>query len=218
MRLQDALRDYTVSDALSNWHITPVPKVKTPVPKRKAMKEDRLKPGQIIRYGPAFYQVEYVNECRALIVPLAKRKVELPDGKAFEAQRGGVNISPNSSVEIITDLDRARDQMELEAIEEELRATKAALEQPDVTVAPPVVTKPKPHLREPVRPGGGWHVVADRPEFKDGTLAAGVWEVLLMYPGLPTSEIVATAEKAGIRGAIAACVSRFHQAGLIEKR
>ena len=72
-----------------------------------------LQAGQIIRYGPALYRVTYVNHCRAYIVPLAKRHVALPDGREFDAERGGVSIAPDSFVEIVTNLEVARDQLEL---------------------------------------------------------------------------------------------------------
>lgn len=177
--------------------------------------------GQIIRYGRALYRVEYVNDCRAKVVPLAKRHVELPDGREFDADRSGVNISPNSIVEVIEDLDRAKDEIALEEVEEELAAAKAELAKRSVTtVTPP--ERPSKSVPRPVSAprtriqGGGWHrAPAAAPAFKDGTLAAQVWAWIGEHPGQSTAEIV---DGVKVKGAVAACVSRFHQAGLIEKR
>ena len=65
-------------------------------------------------------------------------------------------------------------------------------------------------------PGGGW-VLLDvaTPSYRAGTLAETVYLFIGTHPGLSTPEIVAGV---GGTGAVAACVSRFHQAGLIEKR
>lgn len=177
--------------------------------------------GQIIKYGPALYKVEHVNECRAYIVPLTKKQIEKLDGES--SNQRGVSIAANSYVQIITDLERARDEMELAAAESEIAAAKAELaerERSVTSVTPPEKSLPKavPHRRQPVRPGGGWFIKAARPEFKAGTFAASIWTIIEEYPGLPTTDIVETAEQLGLQGAAAACVSRFHQAGLIEKR
>lgn len=182
-----------------------------------------LKPGQIIRYGPALYRVDFVNTSRAFIIPLTK--TQLKNGATGGATDGGTgsSISPNSLVEIITDLDRARDEMELASVESELAAAKAELarreKEPVTTVTPARIEpkKPVPHHREPIKPGGGWFLKPDvaTPGFKEGTLAEAVYLFIGLNPGLPTPAIVAGVK---IGGAVAACVSRFHQAGLIEKR
>lgn len=236
MRLQDALRDPTISDVIESWRITPV--------KRNPMlNEHKLKPGQVIRYGQALYRVQYVNECRARIVPLAKRA-----GHEFDGEAGGVSISPNSCVEIIIDLDRAKTEMELEATETELRAAKAEMvsrgkrdvqqavaraeveqELADVEAelaearrelgASPEASLPATVAARPARGGSvgaGWQVAAwNVPDYKPGSLAAKVLAYIVAHPGQNTKEIVAGV---GCDGAIAACVSRFSQAGVIERQ
>lgn len=182
-----------------------------------------LASGQIIRYGPALYRVEHVNLSRAYIVPLTKKQQNDPNADA--GGRGGVSISPNSDVPIITDLQRALDEMELAAVEAEILATKAELarrDDPTVTTvtmpqtAPKPAPKAEPHRRMPVKPGGGWYLTdAATPSFKEGTLAEQVWLWIGTNPGKSTADIVAGVKATG---AVAACVSRFHQAGLIEKR
>lgn len=171
--------------------------------------------GQIIRYGPALYRVSYVNECRARIIPLTKKQLTKKEWDDDGA--GGVNIAANSYVEIITDLERAQDEMELASLERELDDARDELERRNKP-APVVKEAPRPvaHRRVPVSPGGGWHLSnVATPSFKEGTLAEAVWLFIGLHPGLPTSGIV---EGVKAEGAVAACVSRFHQAGLIEKR
>ena len=183
-----------------------------------------LQTGQIIRYGQALYRVDYVNTCRAYIVPLSKR--ELQDGVFGDGGGRGVSIAATSFVEIVTDLERARDEIELAAVEAEIAATKAELARRETapatsgvtTVTPPVKAAPKPvpHRREPVRPGGGWFLKdVQTPSFKEGTLAEKVSLWIGTNPGKSTADIVAGVKA---EGAVAACVSRFHQSGLIEKR
>lgn len=190
-----------------------------------------LQQGQIIRYGQALYRVDYVNTCRAYIVPLSKR--ELQEGVFGDGGGRGVSIAATSFVEIVTDLERARDEMELAAVEAEIAATKAELARRETAPATSGVTsvtpasdrvtqpvkaapKPVPHRREAVRPGGGWFLKdVQTPSFKEGTLAEKVWLWIGLNPGKSTADIVAGVKA---EGAVAACVSRFHQSGLIEKR
>lgn len=87
-----------------------------------------LQAGQMVKLGAVLYRVEHVNASRAYIVPLAKRHVVLADGSEFDStDRKGVSISPDSLVEIVNDVARARDEVELEEAESAVRALKARL-------------------------------------------------------------------------------------------
>lgn len=156
---------------------------------------------QIIRYGPGLYRVEYVSSCRALIVPITRRCAP------GESPQGGISIAPNSCVDIIEDVERAKAEIELEAAEAELADARAELvKRAREEKSPPRVILP------PLR--GGWHATGT-PTFKAGTLAAAVWAYILTNPGSSTSQVVAGVKS---KSAVAACVSRFHQAHIIEKR
>lgn len=69
----------------------------------------RLQPGHIIMFSGERHRVTMVNDCRAVIVPMEKRKTEIQqtiDGKQvvvarFSKYGSSVNISPNSEVEIV---------------------------------------------------------------------------------------------------------------------
>lgn len=61
-----------------------------------------LQRNQIVQYGSSLYRVDYVNACRARLVPLAKRHVVLGD-REFDAHERGINVSPNSDLPIITE-------------------------------------------------------------------------------------------------------------------
>ena len=190
-----------------------------------------LKPGQVIRTGGALYRVDYVNTSRARIVPLAKRHVTLGDGREFDAERQGVNISPNAFVEVVDNIETARAAIELEEALAEVRAAERELAVASIPIAPARLAKTgrtgptsvqasstqgalSPTGRAP-RTSGGWHAVPDKiPEFKDGSLAQSVIDYILVHPGLTTAEIVAGVQA---EGAVAACVSRFNQAGIIKK-
>lgn len=175
--------------------------------------------GQIVRYERALWRVDFVNDCRARIVPLTKRHVVLLDEeggvkRAFDSEVRGVNISPNSALDIVEDVERAKDEIELAAVEEELREVKAALAQADRPAPLPGRLAPPPAPRTPTT-GSGWRVTAKIPApFRHGSLAAEVMARIKAEPGLDTKALVAVIKGSGN---VAACVSRFHQAGLIEK-
>jgi hypothetical protein len=69
----------------------------------------RLKKGMKIRLGEDVYLVTLVNECRAHVEPVEKTRTVViedkfnEDGekKTFQARRRGLDISPNSEVEIL---------------------------------------------------------------------------------------------------------------------
>lgn len=152
-----------------------------------------LQVGQVVKMPDrSLWRVDYVNSCRARVAPLG-------DG-------GPVNISPDSPLEVVTDIERAKDELELAATERELRELKAA------SVEPP----PAPIIARKVTTGTGWHAgPVVPPEYREGSLAQQVMDYILLNPGLTTAQIV---EGSGASGAVAACVSRFNQAGLIHKK
>ena len=69
----------------------------------------RLQPGHIVIFSKERWRVDSVNDCRAVIIPLEKRKTEVKqiiDGKetvvaSFSRCGASVNISPNSELEIV---------------------------------------------------------------------------------------------------------------------
>lgn len=185
----------------------------------------RLIVGQILRRGNELWRVVYVSDCRARIVPLSKRKKD----NDFDAdERGGISIATNSWVEIVTDLDRVRTEIELAETEAEIRATKKELknreQQATVDSQEEKLRKLEAEIAEleraekkSTRPvsAGGWYRTNVEATFKPGSLGDTVMKFIVANPGQTTAQIV---EGVVANGAIAACVSRFNQAGLIEKR
>ena len=62
---------------------------------------DTLRAGMVVRSGGEEYRVDYVNACRAFLIPMKKQHVVLPDGRTFEAERPGISVSPRAGVEIV---------------------------------------------------------------------------------------------------------------------
>lgn len=169
-----------------------------------------LRKGEIVRYGSSLWRVDYVNECRARIVPLAKRHVVLADGREFEAERGGVNISPNSLLEVVEDLERTKLEIEMEEAERELAALKAEAEReaaPKPTARPGRATLAAGRIH-----GQGW-AIATAVAGLAGTKAA-VYAFVAAHPGCLTKEVVVAGISAG---AVAACLDRFRKIGVVIK-
>lgn len=186
-----------------------------------------LHQGQVVRYGTTLYRVDYVNECRARIVPLAKRHVVLDDGREFDAvERGGLNISPNSPLEVVDDVERAKTEMELAKAERELRqlqAEQASIEKAKLELVETerelAALKAERAALPPPKPraaaaGGGWRIVGALPETKPGSLKANVLAFLQAHPGAQTREV---AIPGATTGAVAACLDRFMKAGVIAR-
>jgi hypothetical protein len=202
------------------------------------MNQTTLKAGLVIRYNGGLYRVDHCNQSRARILPLTRRQIE---AESFDGEeRGGVNISASACVDIVEDVSRASDELELRKtefaikklrIEAEKATALAALvaAKPAKGVKPAVpaatATKPTNGATKPTMPtktgtpraekGQGW-VRSAKPvtPFRAGSLAETVLAYISANPGLTTAAIVTGV---GIEGAIAACVSRFNQAGLIAK-
>lgn len=168
-----------------------------------------LKSGQVVRYGNELYRVDMVNECRARIVPLSKRHVTLTNGREFDAERGGVNISPNSPLDLIDDIEAERDRIELAKTEAELAQLKAEQAR-EARVVKPAIIAVKPTR---AASSGGW-IVGNAAAFKSDSLASVVMAYIAANPGQTTKQIVEGVDRPE---AVAACVSRFHQAGLIRR-
>lgn len=65
----------------------------------------RLKVGHLVRFDNCECRVVMVNDCRARLVPLARKpvKIETLGGKevCFERPQAAYNVSPNAEVEIV---------------------------------------------------------------------------------------------------------------------
>jgi len=188
-----------------------------------------LKAGQTVRYAQELWTVDYVNACRAFIVPLKKRKVVIED-REFEGTGRGVSIAPNAIVPIITNVEQARTELELEQARREAALLESQIKELNtmtprerdamakslnvVVEIPKPNAKPVKHCLPKVR-GGGWKLVpGPKITFRQGSLADIVMGFITANPGRTTKEIVAEVKA---EGAVAACVSRFFQAGYIER-
>ena len=194
-----------------------------------------LKAGQVVRIGSGLFKVDFINACRARVVPLGSRKVTRTDGSEFYLREQ--SISANAPLEIIDDIEAARAKIELEDAEREVKLARKEIiserEQREQDVADlaaaeaelaalrahPAAAAPAPK-RPPTSPasgsgGGGWLVgPTPAPAFRAGTLAAQVMAYIVANPGQSTKDIV---DGVPVDGAVAACVSRFNQAGYIHK-
>ena len=170
-----------------------------------------LTPGTIIRYGGGLWRVEYVNVSRARICPLGKRATFDDDG----GNRPGVSIAPNSYVEEIDDVERAQAEMELAKLEAEVTKLKAEIDAPPPPPPPPPKAKKDKAAATPKATAGhGWRVTAKAGTFREGSLAEMVMALIVGHPGLTTKDLVNAVQG---EGNVASCVSRFFQAGLIER-
>ena len=65
----------------------------------------RLRVGHLVKFDNCECRVVMVNDCRARLVPLARKavKIETVSGKEvnFERPQAGYNVSPNAEVEIV---------------------------------------------------------------------------------------------------------------------
>lgn len=193
-----------------------------------------LKIGDVVRMADDLWRVEYVNECRARLVPVTTNQKP-------------VNISPNSPIEVVSNYERAADEIEIEKVERELVELRnvEVLDRLSVDRAAAGLCRhcgggiPCPSEFGDVEVGvrrrslmqaatqAMQRQAGDRrrymryfpgpkpwPVFKDGSLSEAVKQYIIAHPGQTTAEIVAGVEATG---EVAACVSRFNQAGLIHK-
>jgi len=79
----------------------------------RRIRAKRLQPGELIEDGGELWRVKRVNDCRALIVPVAKDRREFTtvEGRtvAFESTRRPANISPYSLVRRINEKEQDRE-------------------------------------------------------------------------------------------------------------
>jgi hypothetical protein len=181
-----------------------------------------LQAGQVIRLGAVLYRVEYVNACRARAIPLAKRHVVLKDGHEFDSEQRGVNISPDSLVEIVDDVERVRTEIELTQAEAELAGlrkmtkTAADLAQAEAELAElrKEAVSTAAATRKPT--AGGWSLVPGQvARYEVGSLKAEVVGFLEKNPGADTKTVAAA--MSATPGAVAACLDRFRKAGVVIK-
>ena len=179
------------------------------------MKPDGLlSAGQVIRYAGSLWRVDYVNECRARIVPLAKRHVTMADGREFDAERTGTSIGPTSFVEVIEDIEQERTRLEIQAAEAELASLRReAARTAELTVK----ATPPPSLKTPPR-GASWHTGGATPMgLVPGSVKALVFAYVATHLGATTKE-VAGAIPSATAGAVAACLDRFEKSGVLVRK
>lgn len=169
-----------------------------------------LHAGQVVRYGDALWRVDYVNDCRARIVPLLKRHI-LEEGVDYSAEQRGVNVSPNSTLEVVTDIDRVKTEIELAVTERELAEVKAELAK-EAKRAALSTPAPKPAPTPKAPRGAGWHLTDLVPDVNPGSLKESVLLFLAAHPGSSTKEVVI---EGATPGAVAACLDRFMKAGVV---
>lgn len=200
-----------------------------------------LKAGQTVRLGTALYRVDHVNASRAYLLPLAKRHVVLADGSDFDSyDRRGISVSPDSFLEEVHDSARARDEIELQEAESEIKALKAKLAEEErinkraaqakagrlareakaVVAKPEAATKPqattKPEALATGRSKHTWCMAPGRGEkYEAGSLKEEVTTFLASHPGAGTAEVAAACH--GTAGAVTACLDRFWKAGVVIK-
>lgn len=197
----------------------------------RSLEARMLIPGQIIRrHGGDLWQVVYVNECRARITPLNESREEVGTRS--------LDISPNSMCDVVADRERAVIEMELRKAEREIAAAKRELAEQEKTamelkaVEAEIAALKKeaedtPMTALPVTPRGAtasprgkqskWTIApGDHPFNREGSLKAIVMTFLKTHPGATTKEVAAGAPKHS-PGAVAACLDRFWDAGILIK-
>ncbi len=182
-----------------------------------------LQAGQIVRYSQSLWRVDYVNECRARIIPLTKRHVVLLDDegnekRAFDSEQRGVNISPDSPLEVVTDIERAADEIELAKAERELAQIKAEAKAEERRAAeaakPPRIAPGAAERPSGGRSAQGWQIGPARPEgILLGTKAA-VYAWVQAHPGSTTKQVAAGCSEQSA-GAVGACLDRFRKIGVL---
>lgn len=186
-----------------------------------------LQPGQIVRYDNALWRVDYVNECRARIVPLAKRHVTVGDHE-FESEARGVSISANAEVAIVDDVDTERTRLELAQAEAELATLQVEIRRQmkastiDALKAGPKAKAPQTGagVAKPIASAGiGWRLGPAQPEhLRQDSLKKWVYDFVAAYPGQSTKTVAegVKASKAHT-SAVAACLDRFRKINVMVK-
>ncbi len=172
-----------------------------------------MKAGDVVKHAGSLWRVDYVNPCRARIVPLSKRHVVLADGREFDAERGGINISPDSPLEVVTDVARTQLEIEVEEAERELATTRAEAEQEAAKAAKPAEARAE--RPSAGRSGQGWQIGSAAVSGLAGTKAA-VFAFVSAHPGASTKQVAAGCPEQSA-GAVAACLDRFRKIGVLKK-
>lgn len=180
-----------------------------------------LQVGQVVRYESRLWRVDYINACRARLVPLARRHVVIKDDdgdevRSFDAERGGVNIAPTSELPVVTDLERAKDEIELEQAEAELRLAQREVAKPVAAPKPAKVPR-APHGGAHPTPGprstGGWGLgPVSTPALREGSQAALVVAWLTTHPG---ADMVAISAALPTVTNLPQCLSRLKLTGYL---
>ena len=183
--------------------------------------------GQVVRYASALWRVDYVNSSRARLVPLAKRHVVLADDEGgvkreFDSEQRGVNISPDSPLEVVEDIERTKMQIELEETERELAALKAEAER-EAKAEAARAAKAQAKARQGtaqaasgVRTSAEWAIGPTAVEGPLSATKAAVFAFVSAHPGASTKAVAAGCTEHSA-GAVAACLDRFRKAGHLVK-
>lgn len=201
-----------------------------------------LQLNQVVRYSGALWRVDFVNDCRARIVPLTKSHVEITDDegnivRSFDRMGRGINISPDSVLDIVDDPERASDEMELARVERELKQARAELLREQarsasgkkIILANAAMPARAPGDWKPIAAGtgpappSGWHWHPTAPlerwlgDLKEGSLKMDVLILVTAEPGRTTKEIAVALADTASSGAVAACLDRFHKSGVLRR-
>lgn len=169
-------------------------------------------------------------------MPLAKRHVVLADGSEFDSpDRRGISISPDSLVEIVSDLAEARERIELAEAEQTLKVLKAKLAEEERVSAKAAEARSLRERREaatkatlakvkdsagtPSKSRHAWTLVpskVDAGSLKAGSLKAQVVDFLAKNTQADTARVAAACPDA-TAGAVTACLDRFWKAGVVIK-
>lgn len=202
-----------------------------------------LELGQVVRYSGALWRVDFINDCRARIVPLTKQHVVIMDDegnpvRGFDRVGRGVNISPNSVLDIVRDPEQAAVELELEQAEQELARLRAeAAKQTAPWVHEPTVVERQATAElaravgdwKPIATGAGpappagwrWHPLQPMTVWVENVTAGSLkFDVLTLVdtrPGMTTKEIARALEDVATAGAVAACLDRFYKSGVLRR-
>jgi hypothetical protein len=152
--------------------------------------------GQVVRIAGSLWRVDYVNQCRARLVPLSRRNAERD-----------LNVSPNSALEVVTDLARASEELELAEAEREVEALRREAS----AMAPRTTGR-----------GATWSPAGPAPQADPASLKAWTYWAVHNKPGQTTQQLlelvrVVRGLEGTTGGALAACLDRLWKSGSVEK-
>jgi hypothetical protein len=176
--------------------------------------------GQVVRIAGSLWRVDYVNQCRARLVPLSRRNAERD-----------LNVSPNSALEVVTDLARASEELELAEAEREVAELQAELrrrerDEGELAEAEREVEalRREASAMAPRTTGRGatWSPAGPAPQADPASLKAWTYWAVHNKPGQTTQQLlelvrVVRGLEGTTGGALAACLDRLWKSGSVEK-